>query len=267
MKKTIIAILFIIILTACTTKEQTNTQPTPTGAVVAQEPQTTVVEEKEEEIPLTPVEEIEEQETTPVQLPLAPVESKIIVEKSRTMSPELRDLLQKADSSLKSVSYLYAEQPDNIGFDNYFVKGTKMKIQLMEKNDYVIDDYFNAVYVDTVAKTAKGRCENKKRCLSKTVDNTKRVYDLKYEEYRKKTAYEWIKQVDNAEIIGMETLNNHAITRIKTEKYGATIEMWVDNRFGVPHRVKVTKDNEERTYYFKNIMFNALKDADVVMKN
>lgn len=269
MKKIILTILVIlIVLTACKPTQPITSTTTPTGAVVIQEQQLKVQEQKEktEEIPLTPVETAPKKETPAVQLPPTPLESKVTVEKSRTISPELRDLLQKADSELKSISYLYAESPDNVGFDNYFVKGTKMKIQLLEKNDYVIDDYFNVVYVDTVAKTAKGRCENKKRCISKTIDNTKRVYDLNYEEYRKKTPYEWIKMVDNAEIIGTETLNNHAITRIRTEKDGAKIEMLVDNRFGVPHRVKVSDENEERTYYFKNIMFNSVKDDDVVMK-
>lgn len=257
--------LLAIILTAC------NKTNTPTAAVVADP---TPIEEK---IPLNAIETAEETtnteepeentETTPAELPPVPIESKIIIEKSRQFSPELRDLLQKADSEVKSVTYMYAESPNNIGFDTYLIKGTKMKILLFEKNDYIIDDYFNVVYVDTAAKTAKARCENKKRCLSKTIDNTKRVYELNYNEYRTKTPYEWIKEVQTAEIIGLETLNKHAVTRIKTNIRDTEVEMWVDNRFGLPHRIKATKDSEETTYYFKNMMFNGIRDSDVVMKN
>ncbi len=252
-------ILCLMLLSACGTKPEMPAPTTPSGAIVAQEKQTMPVEE---ELPVP----AEKETIKPAELPPAPAESKIVVEKSRQFSPELRDLLQKADNEVKSVTYLYAESPDNIGFDTYILKGTKMKILLFEKNDYVIDDYFNAVYLDTTTKTAKGKCENKKRCISQEIDNTKRVYDLNYDTYRKKTAYEWIKSVEFAEIEGFETLNNHAVTKIKTNKNGVEIEMWVDSRFGLPHKIKVTKSDDQRTYYFKNMMFNGVKDTDVLLK-
>jgi len=265
MKKIILTILIIILLTACTSTKQTDAKNTPTGAIVAQEKP--AQQEEQKEIPLAPIEKIQpKEEITPAELPPAPSESKIIIEKSRQFSPELRDLLQKADNEVKSVQYIYAESPDNVGFDEYLIKGTKMKILLFEKNDYVIDDYYNAVYVDTEKKLARGKCENRRRCISQEIDNTKRVYDLPYEKYIIKTPYQWIKEIDYAEIIGFETLNNHAVTKIQTEKDGARIEMWVDNRFGLPHKIRITKDDKEKVYYFKNMLFNVAKDTDVILK-
>lgn len=251
-------LILLLLLIGCGGKTTTEQTTTPTGAVVQE------ISEQEEQTPQTNTEEFVEQKTTQVELPPSPTENKIIIEKSRKLSPELRELLQKADNEVKSTSYLYAESPGNIGFDTYFVKGTKIKIALFEKNDYNVEDYFNIVYLDAVEKTAHGTCENKKRCLTKIADNTKKVYTLDYDEYRTKTPYEWIKDIEYAEILGYEMINNKAVTKIRFEQNEIETEMWVDNRYGLPHKIIVKYNGDEKTYSFKNLLANTVKDSDVV---
>ena len=256
MKKTVIIATLLLLIIACTTSSPEQTTPPEANTLHEQH------HPEETETTTTPQETPEPVEAV---MPPAPVESKILVEKSRRLSPELRDLLQKADTEVKSMSYVYSESPSNAGFDTHLIKGTRIKILLFEKNDYIVDDYFDVVYLDTVQKTAYGACENRKRCLTKIVDNTKRVYDLRYEPYRTKTAYEWIKDIDYAEIVGLETINNHAVTRIATQQKNVFTELWVDNRFGIPHRIKTTGNGQEKTYTFKNPQFNNLKDSDATL--
>lgn len=257
-KNKIVTLILLLLLIGCGGKATTEQTTTPTGAAVQEIPP------QEEQTPPTITEEIVEQETTHAELPPSPIENKVIIEKSRKLSPELRELLQKADNEVKSTSYLYAEAPGNVGFDTYFVKGTKIKIAIFEKNDYNVEDYFNIVYLDTVDKTAHGTCENKKRCLTKIADNTKKVYKLDYDEYRTKTPYEWIKDIEYAEILGYEMINNHAVTKIRFEQNEIETEIWVDNRYGLPHRIIITYNGEEKTYSFKNLLANTVKDSDVV---
>ncbi|MBI4140976.1 DUF2092 domain-containing protein [Candidatus Woesearchaeota archaeon] len=254
--KIIITIALLLILASCA-DNKTAEQTTPTTNAQQTTPENTQQESVQETI-------IDEPEQTKTQLPPAPIENNVIIEKSRRLSPELRDLLQKADNEVKSMTYLYAESPGNIGFDTHFIKGTKIKIAIFEKNDYAVDDYFNIVYLDTTDQTAHGTCENRKRCLTKIVDNTKRVYDLNYNDYRTKTPYEWIKDVEYAEITGYEMINNKAVTKIEFEQNEIKTEMWVDNRYGLPHRIIITDNGEETTYSFKNLLVNTVKDTDVI---
>ncbi|MBI4142039.1 DUF2092 domain-containing protein [Candidatus Woesearchaeota archaeon] len=256
---TILTIITLLILTACERQETT----TPTGAVVQEIEQETEQQPKQETIIEEKTIADQEKRQTPAQLPPAPVENKVIIEKSRKLSPELRDLLQKADNEVKSFSYLYSET-GNLGFDTHYLKGTKIKIALFEKNDYNVEDYFNIVYLDTAEKTAYGTCENRKRCLTKIADNTKRVYQLYYEDFRTKTPYEWIKEVEYAEITGYEMINNKAVTKIEYEQNEEKTEMWVDNRYGLPHKIRITYDGEEKVYSFKNLLVNTVKDGDIV---
>lgn len=262
-KKTIVILLSLLLIIACGKTE------TPTGAAVV-EPTTTeqtITEEVHQETPPEETEEIPVEEEViedPVEQPPAPIESKILIEKSRKLSPELRDLLQKSDTELKSMSYVYAETPDNNGFHTYSIKGTNIKVDLFEKNDYVADDYFNVVYLDTTTETAQATCENKRRCLTPNIDNTNRIYPADYEEYRKKTPYEWIKEVDYAEIVGREMIGHYSVTKIQSREDDLLTEMWVDTRYGVPHKIRVTtSDGKEKTYHFRNMMFNTLRDSDV----
>jgi len=182
------------------------------------------------------------------------------------MSKELQALLNVADQKLKSYKYLeliipIKEQPDTI-----WVKGTKMKIKLYEYDPYVADTYFDTVYLDTVAKTIVGRCENRKRCIWPQGDNTKKLWtDLGYDQFRRKTPYEMLKQIPStATITGPEVHENRATTKIEYDEAGKHHIVWIDDTYGIPVEIQITtSDGMRTTYKFNDLQFNTVIDADV----
>lgn len=172
----------------------------------------------------------------------------------------------RADQKLKSYQYLELILPDKKQPDTLFVKGTKIKVRLFEYDPYVPDTYFDTVYLDTVAKTALGRCENRKRCIWPRGDNTKKEWTgLSYDQYRRKTPYEWVKQVPAAaRILGPEIHENRGTTKIEYDDAGKLVQMWIDDTYGVPLEVRiVTSDGQETRYLFNDMQFNHLSDNDV----
>lgn len=195
----------------------------------------------------------------------APQETTTVVEQSKELSPELKELLGKADAKLQSMVYLYAGPTTQNRFLNtYLVKGKYIKVDLYEVDPYVLETYFDSVYLDTEAKTATGRCEEKSRCMSQSIDNTKKIFNVSYDDYRLKTPYEWVKEVIFAEIVGPEVMDGRAVTKIKYHDARSSTEMWIDNTYGVPIKLVIAYDDgTKETHQFKDYKFNTLGVADV----
>jgi hypothetical protein len=176
-----------------------------------------------------------------------------------TMSPQLRDLLKRADEKLSSLQYLYGgTDTGNLFLDTYFVKGTKMKIKKYSEDYYVREGYYDTIYYDL----GVGCCETQNRCKSHNVDNTGKKFDVDVTlEKIPKSPYQWIKEVPaTAQIIGPQTFNQRSVTYIKyTDANGQQVEMWVDDTYGVPHKVIV---GETVKHQFNDMLFNGLKDSD-----
>ena len=122
MKKIIFLVMLVLFLNACNNSSDVSESVSLTRAVVANN---TVVDAVVSEvvdgsvndtiIEEDSVELVDSVEETPVQVvsKVEPVESlvssvndKIVVEKSSEFSPELRDLLQRAGSEVKSITYV-----------------------------------------------------------------------------------------------------------------------------------------------------------------
>ena len=260
MKKLLIIGILIVLAVACGKKSDIEIMP----VVPMEEPpvQESVVVE-------SPVETVERPVETAVQYPVlesppAPVETAVVVEKTEQMSPELRELLGKADQKVKSYKYLYSISADNKFPHTYFVKGNYIKVTLFEVDPYVIDNYYDTVYLDTKSKKAYGYCENLKRCTSRDVDNTKKTYNLTYEDYRVKTPYELLKEITFAEIVGPEVVENRQMTKIKQVNGDILTEIWLDATYGMPRRIRVTQGEKVlKMYNFSDMTFNTVKDDEV----
>lgn len=265
----ICALLITLLIVGCTALKE---EAAPTKETAAAEPKVEVKETATEEkvtAPATAPATTKPATTVaaPKTEPAAPVppESTTVVEQSKEVSPELKALLETADRKLQSMRYLYAGPTTQNRFLNtYLVKGKYIKVDLYEVDPYVIDSYFDAVYLDTDAKTATGRCEDKKRCISTNVDNTKKIFNASYDDYRIKTPYEWVKEISFAEIVGPEVMDGRSVTKIKYHDARSSTEMWVDNTYGVPIKLVITYDDSTKeTQQFKDYQFNTLADADV----
>jgi len=236
--------------------EPTTPVQLPKEQVQEQPPQ--VIQEPEQE-EVYPEEVVEEEEVSP-----APVVKPLIPESPTKMSPELRDLLSNADQKVKSYKYMYSISKDNRYPHTYFVKGNYIKVKLFEVDPYYIENYYDTVYLDAKTKSGRGFCESKSRCAIRDVDNTERVFNVSYTDYRVRTPYEFLREITHAEIIGPELIENRQT--VKVRQYDGTImtDFWLDANYGMPRRIVVTKDDTVLTAYnFADMTFNALSDSDV----
>ncbi|MBI4016580.1 MAG: hypothetical protein HY363_02700 [Candidatus Aenigmarchaeota archaeon] len=260
-KKHFIAIIgILILLTACAGKEtkEVSVQITP------QVPEQESVQQNSVVVESSPDSPAEDESVAEVENSPAPLGTAVIVEKTEQMSPELRELLGKADQKVKSYKYLYSISADNKFPHNYFIKGNYIKIKLFEVDPYIIDNYYDAVYLDTRNKKAYGYCENLKRCLGRDVDNTKKVFNLTYVDYRVKTPYEFLKDIAYAEIIGPEVVENRQTTKIRQANGDILTDIWLDETYGMPRRIRVTQGEKVlKTYNFADMTFNTVKDDEV----
>jgi len=259
----IAATLLLALLVACApmeieekdnvTKKEESKEPTAKETVDEK-----IIEPNKEIITPTP----KPKETAPVPVTDEP-ETKVTMHKD---FPEaIKSKIEAANTKLKSVSYLYAS-PENKGrfLDTYHVLGDKVKVKLYEDNEYVEAEYFDTVYLDTTKKTATGRCENKRRCMSSRVDNTGKVFDANYDDYRRKTPYEWLSDITTPEVVGPEIVDRRSALKISYPKGETTVEMWLDNTYGIPLQLKeIYPNEEEEMYQYANFQFNTLKEEDV----
>ncbi len=193
-----------------------------------------------------------------------PIETKPVP----TVSKELQDLLSRADQKLKSYKYLELILPDKKQPDTISVKGTKIKIGLYEYDPYIPDEYMDTVYLDTAAQTIVGRCVSRKRCVWPQGDNTKELYtDLDYNQYRRKTPYEWLKTIPaTATITGPEVHENRATTKVEYDDAGKHYMFWIDDNYGIPVEFWIVPSSGETVKYkFNDLQFNSVTDADVTL--
>ena len=201
----------------------------------------------------------------PSEREVQPPSSEVVVTQKATMSPALRDLLKRADEKVSSIQFLYGgTDTSDLFLDTYMVKGTKMRIKKYQENYYVREGYYDNIYVDSAA----GCCEQQSRCKSANIDNTNKKFDVDVSMLKlPKTPYQWVKEVPtNAQIVGPQTVNSRSVTFVKYNlPDNSEVQLWIDDSYGVPHKVVVVDSSgNQRKYQFNDMVFNSLKDADFV---
>ncbi|MBW3002099.1 hypothetical protein KY338_02985 [Candidatus Woesearchaeota archaeon] len=262
------AILLLALLVACapmetaeekdnTTEKEDDTKEAPAEKDTVEEK---VIEPKKEKTK-------EETKETAPKTETKDTDKKTETKAAANLPEAIQSKIDAANTKLKSMSYLYGS-PENEGrfLDTYHVLGDKIKVKLYEDNYYVVDDYFDTVYLDDSLKTATGRCEHQRRCISTNTDNTKKIFNANYDDYRRKTPYEWLSDISaEAKIDGPEIVDKRSALKIEYPKGENKVEMWLDETYGVPLQIKIIdpEDNEE-FYQFTNVQFNSLKEEDVL---
>ena len=254
MRKILITIVLLLFLAACAPAPKPEEKAPPLAEKAP------VVEENLPEAPPAPEVGVK----PPVRaLPSERIDegkpsTEVVAESKVTMSPALRDLLKRADEKLSSLQYLYGgTDTGNLFLDTYFVKGTNMKVQKYSEDYYVREGYYDTIYYSLGVAC----CEEIDRCRSHNVDNTGKKFDVDASTLKMpKSPYQWVKEVPaTAQIVGPQTFNSRSVTYLKyTDDKGQPVEMWVDDTYGVPHRVIVG----EAKYQYNDMLFNGLKDSD-----
>lgn len=264
MKKIIFTLLALLVLAmaACTApaeKPAEQTQETIQETTQTQEQtQETAPAQTEPETGRTPPPPAgplpsERQETAP---------PAVKVEQPKEMNPALRDLLKKADEKITSLSYLFGgSETGNLFLNTYYIKQDKMKIRLYEEDYYVREGYYDTIYV----ADAVGCCEELSRCKSHNIDNTGKAFDVDVSTLKiPKTPYQWVKEIPaDAQILGPQTVNSRSVTQIKYQNSaGEPIVQWIDQTYGVPHKIEHMVGDTKIVYQFNDMKFNQLKDAE-----
>ncbi|RMD58510.1 hypothetical protein D6825_00535, partial [Candidatus Woesearchaeota archaeon] len=184
---------------------------------------------------------------------------------SSELSPKIRDLVKRKDEKLKSLQYLYGgTDTGNLFLDTYFIKGDRMKIKKFSEDYYVLEGYYDNIYVHS----AIACCEELSRCKSHNVDNTGKPFDVDVSQLSiPKTPLEWMDEIrSNAKVIGPQTVDSRSVTYIVyTDDQGREVHMWLDDTYGVPHKVEIKKGEELLSRHkFNDMKFNTLKDSDFI---
>ncbi len=175
------------------------------------------------------------------------------VEEQKEMTPEVRELLEVADTKVKSLRYSYKGPETEDFFYDFFVKGNNVKYNLdpTYKVIDVDDDAYDTVYLDKELKTAQAYCDHRS-CRAKG-----KKADLNYDEANILTPLDWLAKVEFAEKVGEELIEGRYDTWKLSTNQGT---MWIDNFYGIPLQV----ESDGKLYRFQQRAPNDLKDEDVV---
>ncbi len=265
--KRIVVLLLLLMVFACAkpvAQEQADTLPdtaSETAQENAKQPETTTqttTAQSEPEVGRRPPAMTPPSEKVPAQT--APTTS---TAPKADLNPQIRDLLKRSQEKLTSVQYLYGgTATNNLFLNTYLQKDDKVKVKLYEENYYVRDGYYDNAYINL----GVGCCEELSRCKSHNIDNTGKKFALEGKVLNlPKSPMDWMKEIkSNAIVVGPQTFNSRSVTHIKyVQDDGSEVLMWVDDTYGVPHKVEVQRDGTVlEKYQFNDMKFNGLKDAE-----
>ena len=243
-------VIVFLLLVACTPKETTDTS-TPQ---VAQTP--TPVVQTPTPIVQAPAVPAPPQQTTPSQTSPKPTQPSTEPQRSK----ELENLLKESDR-VQSYEYIYNGPPDAQARDHYYIRGNKIRVDLLQSYTTEILHY-NMVYIDNTAKTAFGYCKgNPPRCRKEYG-----ITELKYEDYVHPTPLDWIALVkEHATTLELSELINGKKTKGTSFEFeGKTYTIYMDT-LGMPLRVEINQGIKSETYNYLSLAINSVSDAQVAM--
>lgn len=237
----ILAIILTIVLVGCKPTED------GTGATI----------ENDEVVVIGPS-DVEEYEARPPSTPeTTEDEGETVVIEEKMLGEKLKALVAKSDK-VKSMEYLYGE---NLEGSHVYVVGTKMKQVFGSKITENNMDYFDVVYLDTVAKTAKAYCEGL-RC---SVDEKDVAFDVDYDNYITETPLDAINSITYGTVKETQMFENRESAIVERELDDGTIErMWVWTYAGIPLKREFLVDGKRvKRIEYLGLNINDLEESDV----
>lgn len=181
--------------------------------------------------------------------PVVPAESSN--EKSmQGISPDVKELLDKSKTRVKNIYYRYRGPETGTNLFEFYVKDTKIKY-LPARELKILDkpESYNAVYIDSTAKTAQTYCDDR-TCLYKGKKS-----DLNYNSAYIMTISDWAGSITSAQKVGEEVIDDRSAWKIETNKG----TMWVDTFYGIP--LKIESGNSK--FRFEQLGVNSVQNSDV----
>lgn len=169
----------------------------------------------------------------------------------RQIEPQIQELFDKAEEKTQSLSFTYVGPEMGKDYYEVLVKESLMRINmpLQARSVDTYQDAYNAIYLDTQAKTAEAYCDAQ-TCIARGKKRS-----LSYNEVLILTPLEWAEKITQAQKLSEEKVDNRKSWKIKTDLG----EIYVDSYTGIIQRI-ITSDGE---YQFTRIEQNAVKDEDL----
>lgn len=223
----------------------------------------TVVEEASRkevgDVPPAPVKEVSVTERI-IKIPAQEIAK--AEEKAQPTSPAVDALKARADSKVRSYSFIYAQPPDNTPRDSWYIKGNKIKVEVFSPQYFNPAIFYNSVYIDAEKKTAIGYCTlaDKVKCPVRN-----RQFILDYNEVMIKTPYQIVKAIPYGELISSELLWDRMYQVVGYKKDRILYKVWVDSYSGLAAKLAMVDEdgNELARYEFRHLQINDIDDATV----
>ena len=160
-------------------------------------------------------------------------------------------------TKVTSLQFSYVESPAVLPDNFYYVTKDKMKITLSMKSKYDDTNWYDNVYLDLADKIGFAYCENKVLCKP---ENLNRAFNVDYSKYIIQTPFDWMARITAANLTGRsKNLESRNSIEVYFEINGTSGTMFVDDFFSVPLYVFF----EGKTYEFRDLMVNEVKDTDL----
>ena len=172
-------------------------------------------------------------------------------EPKQQISSEVKGLLDKSKTNVKSIYYKYRGPETGNNFYEFYVKGNKIKYKpALEIKSLDKKESYDSIYIDKIAHTAQSYCDAI-YCLYKG-----KTEDLNYRDVYISTIIDWVDGITEAKKVGEEIIDRRNTWKIESNK-GI---LWVDTLYGVPLKI----ESSGKKYRFEQISFSSVEDADVV---
>ena len=163
---------------------------------------------------------------------------------------DIKDILEKGKTKLKSYSYNYKKPGSDIPYKIY-VKGNQIKIIPPEKVVVEEKKFYNSLYLDTEKKTAEAYCVGYSACEGKVG----KIKDLDYEEAYIETPLDWLAKVTEAVVIDERRVEERDAVYLETNIGKITVESYYGFLYGI-------EDGSKR-WEFTDASFNSVSDSDI----
>ncbi|MFH1400748.1 MAG: hypothetical protein ABIH41_04460 [Nanoarchaeota archaeon] len=182
------------------------------------------------------------------------------------MSEEARAVVEMSKGkNINSYSFSYFGPPNpSYGYDAD-VRGTLMRVKLPVSE--LLTKYIDTIYLDMEAKTAKGYCLGQDPlCLKNPDAATGKT--VVYADYIFKLPFAWLGEIPYADVRGTEKIDGRNGIRLEYTKEGDLHNVWIDNFWGIPLKIKIGQDNKGLaddyiTYEYRNLAVNGVTQQEV----
>jgi hypothetical protein len=186
-----------------------------------------------------------------------PVPGQIISQPVRlVISDEAKALFDKI-GKVSSVYFYYLDSPDSLPENKYYMSRDKMKIMLKTKIKFDPTNLYDTVYLDLIAKTALGYCED--RSVGFCPDRDK-AYKLDFSDYIIVTPFDWVAMITKANLTGRsKMIEKKTGIEVSFEINGKPGIMYADSFYGVP--LYVTYNG--KYYEYRDLVANMVDSKDL----